>query len=41
MVREIVDKIVNQAHMVVGINTGKLYPVTDEDLVIREIGSKV
>jgi len=41
MVRKIVDKIINQAHMVVDINPGKLYPVTDEDLVVREANAKV
>ncbi|MBA7664299.1 hypothetical protein ES703_72357 [subsurface metagenome] len=41
MVGEIVDKVVNQAHMVVDINPGKFYPVTDEDLVVREANAKV
>jgi len=38
---KIVDKAVNQAHMAVGVNTGKLYPVTAEHLVIGEINSEV
>lgn len=34
--RKVVHKIINQAHIVISINTGKLYPVTAEHLVIRE-----
>ncbi|MBA7635752.1 hypothetical protein ES703_43356 [subsurface metagenome] len=37
---KVVDKVVNQTHMVVGINTGKLYPVTAEDLVVGETDPK-
>ena len=39
-VGEIMHQIVNQAHVVVGIITGKLYPVADEDLVVREKNPK-
>ena len=35
-VGKVVDQIVNQAHVVVGVRTGKLYPFTTEDLVIGE-----
>ena len=35
-IRKIVRKIVNQAHIVISINKGKLYPVTREYMVIRE-----
>jgi hypothetical protein len=40
-VRKITGNVVNEVHLVVGINAGKLYPVTAEDLVIGEIGSEV
>ena len=38
---EIVDKIIYQVHMVVGINPAILYPVATENLVIGESGSNV
>ena len=40
-VGKIVDKIVHQSHMIVGINAGKLYPVTAEDLVVGKTHPKV
>ena len=40
-VGKIMHKIVNQAHIVIGVNTGKLYPVTAEDLVVGEANTKV
>ena len=39
-VGEIVNQIVNQAHVVVSIKAGKLYPITAEDLVIGEENPK-
>ncbi len=40
-VGKILDEIINQSHMVIGINAGKLYPVTAEDLVIGKTNPKV
>jgi hypothetical protein len=39
--RKFVDKIVNHIHMVVGIMSGKLYPVAAENLLVREVDSKI
>jgi len=39
--REMLKQIVYQSHMVVSVNIVELYPVADEDMVIREINSKV
>ncbi len=33
--------VVNEVHLVVGIDAGKLYPVTAEDMIIGKIGAKV
>jgi len=41
MMGEIVDEVVNQTHMIVDINPGKLYPVTAEDLVVGEANANV
>jgi hypothetical protein len=40
-VGKITDNVVNEVHLVVGIDAGELYPFTAEDLVMREIGSEV
>jgi hypothetical protein len=39
--RKVLNQIINQAQMIIGINRGKLYPVAAKDLVIREINPKV
>ena len=38
--REIVHQTVNQAHVIVGIHAGELYPLAAENHVIREADSK-
>ena len=39
--REVVDEIVDQPHVVIDIIGGKLYPVAVKNLVVREIDTKV
>lgn len=39
-VREIMNQIVNYTHVIVAVNTGKLYPLAAENLVIGETNSK-
>ena len=40
MIGKIVDEVVNQTHVVVGISTGKFYPVTNEDFFEGEKNTK-
>jgi hypothetical protein len=35
------DEVIDDAHVKVGINPGKLYPVTAEDLGMREYNSEI
>ena len=41
VLREMAEQIVYQSHMVVSINTGKFYPFATEDMVVREVNSKL
>ena len=38
---EIMDQVINQAHMIIGIGAGVFYPLSAEDLVIGQVDSKV
>jgi len=40
-VGEVVDDIINQAYVVVGIDPGKLYPVNGKDPIIGEVNTKI
>ena len=40
-VGKIEDKVVHQAHMVIGVKRGKLYPVTDKNFVVGEDNSEI
>ena len=38
---EVVHKIINQAHVIVGIARRKLYPLVGENLVVGEVDTEV
>jgi hypothetical protein len=40
-VREVIDEVINDAHVIVGIDPGKLYPVAAEDLGVGEGDSEI
>jgi len=35
------NKVVNDAHKKVSVNPGEFYPITNEDLVVRESNSEI
>ena len=39
--RKIVNKIVNETHEKVSVNSGEFYPVANKDLVVRQSNSEI